>query len=46
MNKRRMALSVFWIVIGVILFALSLMEIIDQSVWADRSILWFQEACA
>lgn len=34
MNKRRMALSVFWIVIGVILFALSLMEIIDQSVWA------------
>lgn len=34
MNKKRMALSVFWIIIGVILFVLALMQIIDQSVWA------------
>lgn len=34
MNKKRMALSVFWIIIGVILFVLALMQIIDQSMWA------------
>lgn len=34
MNNKRMALSILWIIIGVVLFVLSLMQIIDQSVWA------------
>lgn len=34
MNKKRMTLSIVWIVIGVILLILSLTETINQSVWA------------
>jgi len=34
MNKKVMALSILWIIIGVVLFILSFMGIMDQSVWA------------
>lgn len=34
MNKKVMALSILWIIIGVVLFILSFMGIMEQSVWA------------